>query len=63
MAEVGHFHFAKPMELKAFRNSIKNIGVNDGLPMIKDVLEEVAIHDLDRIEKAKRTRRSSEAGS
>ena len=64
MAEVGHFHFARPMELKAFRNSIKNIidyGVDDRLPMIKDVLKDVAINDLDRIEKAKRTRRPSEA--
>ncbi|KAF7502576.1 hypothetical protein GJ744_005467 [Endocarpon pusillum] len=64
MAELGHFHFARSMELKAFRNSIKNIidyGVDDRLPMIKGVLKEVAINDLDRIEKAKRTRRPSEA--
>lgn len=63
MAEVAHFHFARAIELRAFRDSVKNIidhAIDVRLPRIKELLTEVALNDLERIEKAKRVRRSSE---
>jgi hypothetical protein len=54
------------MELRAFRDSVKNIiehAVDVRLPMIKGLLTEIAVDDLERIEKAKSTRPSSEADS
>jgi hypothetical protein len=63
MAEVAHYHLSRPDDLRVFHASVRNIldhAVGIRLVQIRTLLAAVSVDDLERGEKARRTRQFEE---